>query len=169
MRKLTVLDADMMIPAIHDEIRRSGQARYEHRLHGVLFVATGMSAREVAQRLGQAPRTVQNWVRQFNKSGFAGLMEEERPGRPRELDEITLKKLAKDLRRDPRSFEYSQNLWDGKLLSHHLENKYQMSLGVRQCQRLFHELGFRLRKPRPFLASADPEAKKTYKKTEIPE
>jgi transposase len=38
-------------------------------------------------------------------------------------------------------------------------------MGVRQCQRLFHQLGFRRRKPRSVIAQADPEAKAAYKKT----
>jgi hypothetical protein len=40
---------------------------------------------------------------------------------------------------------YSQNLWDGKLLSHQLSVKYYIDLGTRQCQRIFRKLGFRLR------------------------
>ena len=39
-------------------------------------------------------------------------------------------------------------------------------MGVRQCQRIFHQLGFRRRKPRPLIAQADPEAKAAYKKTQ---
>jgi hypothetical protein len=30
---------------------------------------------------------------------------------------------------------------------------------------LFHQLGFRRRKPRPLIAHADPEAQRQYKKT----
>ncbi|MBW1953883.1 MAG: winged helix-turn-helix domain-containing protein, partial [Deltaproteobacteria bacterium] len=37
--------------------------------------------------------------------------------------------------------------------------------GVRQCQRLFRKMGFRLRKPRPLIAHADPEMQRQYKKT----
>ena len=37
------------------------------------------------------------------------------------------------------------------------------SNSARQCQRLFRQLDFRLRKPRPVLARADP--KKAFKKT----
>ncbi|MBN2288052.1 MAG: winged helix-turn-helix domain-containing protein, partial [Candidatus Glassbacteria bacterium] len=54
---------------------------------------------------------------------------------------------------------------DGKLLSYHLKQQFGISLGVRQCQRLFHQLGFRRRKPRPIIANSDPEAQQRYKKT----
>ena len=46
--------------------------RYNHRLHGLLLIAQGMSALEVAQLLGDAPRTVQSWVRRFEEKGLAG-------------------------------------------------------------------------------------------------
>jgi hypothetical protein len=38
-------------------------------------------------------------------------------------------------------------------------------LGVRQCQRLFRQFGFRLRKPRPVIAKADQDKPAEYKKT----
>ncbi len=74
--------------------------------------------------------------------------------------------LAQDLRSFPRELGYTQNLWDGKLLSHHLKEKFNIELKIRQCQNLFHQLGFRRRKPRPVIAKADPEAQEAYKKTQ---
>jgi transposase len=165
MRILEIENADVMRLAIHDEIRRSDESRYDHRLHAMLLVTHGYSANHVAELLGQSPRTVQNWVRRFNESGFAGLREHERPGRPTRLDDAAMKMLGQDLRKQPDTFGHSQNLWDGKLLQHHLALRYDVKLGVRQCQRLFRELGFRLRKPRPVIAQADPKAQSAYKKT----
>jgi transposase len=165
MRKLEIENAEVMRLAIYDEIQRSDESRYDHRLHGILLVAQGFSANHVAELLGQSPRTVQNWVRQFNEIGFAGLREAERPGWPARLDDAALDSLNQDLRKTPEAFGYRQNLWDGKLLQHHLAQQYDVELGVRQCQRLFRELGFRYRKPRPLIAQADPEAQRAYKKT----
>ena len=45
------------------------------------------------------------------------------------------------------------------------KKKYKIELGVRQCQRIFNMMGFRLRKPRPVIANADPQAQKAFKKT----
>lgn len=165
MRKLEIDDAEIMQMAVQQEILRSEESRYDHRLHGVLLVCSGLSCYEVANLLGHSPRTVQAWVRRFDRKGFAGLQEGSRPGRPTTLDRKMRKKLERDLRGCPREFGYSQNLWDGKLLSYHLDQCYGVHLGVRQCQRLFHQFGFRRRKPRPVIANADPAAQQTYKKT----
>ena len=165
MCKLEITEADLMRIALQDEIKRSEESRYDHRLHGVLLVCSGLSCYHVADLLGQSPRTVQYWVQHFGKSGFAGLQEGERPGRPTAFDEATLQRLGNDLRQQPQVFGYRQNLWDGKLLSHHLSQKYGIKIGVRQCQRLFGKMGFRRRKPRPLIAKSDPDAQKAYKKT----
>lgn len=165
MKKLQITDSDLMRIAIQQEINRSKDSRYDHRLHGVLLVCSGMSSYEVAELLGQSPRSIQYWVRRFETDGFSGLQEGARSGRPSALGELMREEIGNDLRGDPQAFGYTQSLWDGKLLSHHLSQKYGIKLGVRQCQRLFSQLGFRRRKPRPLIAKADPEAQAAYKKT----
>ncbi len=165
MRKLEIKDADIIRIAVQQEILRSEESRYDHRLHGIMLVCSGFPCSEVAELFGHSRRTVQYWVRRFEESGFSGLQETSRPGRPAALDEGIRQSLGQDLRRSPRELEYTQNLWDGKLLSHHLAQRFGVHLGVRQCQRLFSQLGFRRRKPRPLIAGSDPEAKRKYKKT----
>lgn len=165
MRKLKVTDVEIMRLAVQQEITRSEESRYDHRLHGILLVSNGISCYQVAEWLGQNPVTIQRWVNRFEADGFAGLQEGERPGRPRRLNETQWEAVDLDLRRSPRELGYAQNLWDGKLLAHHLAEAYGVDVGVRQCQRMFRQLGFRLRKPRPVIAKADPAAQIAYKKT----
>lgn len=168
MRKLEIKDADIIRIAVQQEILRSEESRYDHRLHGIMLVCSGFSCSEVAELFGHSPRTVQYWVRRFEESGFAGLEDIPRPGRPAVMDKTIHQGLGKDLRLSPRELGYTQNLWDGKLLSHHLAQRFGVNLGVRQCQRLFRQMGFRRRKPRPLIAESDPEAKLQYKKTATP-
>src|SRR5674476_1610841 len=164
MRALTIADSAAMILGLQDEIRRSEESRYDHRLHGVLLVAQGMTCPEVARILGDAPRSVEYWVRGFEKRGLAALREGERAGRPRRLDEKQLQSVNAALRRMPREVGLGGNLWDGKTLAAWIEREYAIRLGTRQCQRLFGQLGFRLRKPRPSIAQADPARQKAQKK-----
>jgi len=165
MKRLRVQDNKIMRIAIQQEILRSEDARYDHRLHGVLLVSQGTSCYDVGKMFGHDSTTIQRWVNDFNKSGFSGLYDGEREGRPASLNARQWEKLNKDLRCHPTKFKYEQNLWDGKLLSHHLSEHYGIALGVRQCQRIFTKLGFRRRKPRPVIAQADPVAQKAFKKT----
>jgi transposase len=166
MKALTISDRENMILAVQDEIRRSKESRYDHRLHGVLLVAQGATCPEVARLLGDGPRTVEYWVRRFEARGFAGLAEGERAGRPRRLNDEQMAKVEQALRKTPAEAGLAAGgVWDGNTLSAFLEQKFALTLRVRQCQRLFRQMGFRLRKPRPLIAHADAEAQAAYKKT----
>ena len=161
MKKLTI--PDVMKENIIKEIRRNDDSKYDHRLHGLLLVANGMSPYQASKVIGNSPKSVENWINIFLKKGFAGLRDSKRSGRQSKLSNI-MGKIGIDLRKNPRDFGYSQNLWDGKLLSHHLKEKYSIVLGTRQCQRIFHKLNFRLRKPRPVIAKGDKAEKEKLKK-----
>ena len=165
MRAITIEDAEEMLLVLQDEIRRSEEARYDHRLHGVLLVAQGMSAPQVAQFLGDGTRTVEYWVKRFNAEGLSGLIEGERPGRPARLSEPQLEQLGVILRQSPQAHGMAGNLWDGKTLAEWLRRNWAVKLSVRQCQRLFRQLGFRQRKPPPVIAHADPLRQQAHKKT----
>ena len=166
MKKLTIPDAKTVTLGLQDEIRRSHDARYDHRLHAIILVAQGLSATRVAELLGDSPRTVANWVNQFLDEGLAGLMEAERQGKPSRLSEKQLDEIDRVLRKSPLDCGLTSNLWDGKTLSAYIAKTWNITLGVRQCQRIFRQLGFRLRKPRPMIASSDPHLREREKKIE---
>ena len=164
MRPLVVPDSENVILALQDEIRRTGASRYDHRLHGLLLVAKGIAAPEVGRLLGDSTRSVQNWVHRFDEEGLAGLAEGVHPGRPGRLTEAQLKAVETALQQRPVEVGLSGNLWDGKTLSAFLRRRYSVDLGVRQCQRLFRQLGLGMRTPRPHLTSGDPIARAARKK-----
>ena len=124
-----------------------------------------MTCPEVARLLGDAPRSVEYWVRSCEQKDLAGLREGERTGRPRRLNKQQLAEINAALRPMPREVGRSGNLEDGKTLAVWIEQQYGITLGVRQCQRLFRQRGFRLRQPRPRIAYADAERQKAHKKT----
>jgi len=165
MKALTVSDTENMIMGIQDEIRRNDASRYDHRLHGVLLVAQGLTCPEVATLLGDSPRTVVNWVQRFEARGLAGLSDGERAGRPSRLSDNQLARVESALRDRPSKFGLPTEMWDGPTLSEFLRGELGVNLKVRQCQRLFRQLGFRLRKPRPQVAQADPRLQAAHKKT----
>lgn len=159
MKPLTLSDPVILL-GIEDEIRRNDDARYDHRLHALLLIARGMTCPAVARYFGASRTAVWNWVRRFEKRGLAGLADGERSGRPPRLTKAQLRDIDRALRHTPPD----GGLWDGKTLSAYIRARHGIRLGVRQCQRLFRRLGFRLRKPRPMLAHADPEKQEHFKK-----
>jgi transposase len=165
MRMVTIADAENVTLGLQDEIRRSEEARYDHRLHGVLLVAQGMNCCQVADLLGDAPRTVAYWVERFEHKGLAGLQEGARSGRPSKLNAAQLADLQRVVRGMPRDVGLSGNLWDGKTMAAYLRHAHRVELGPRQCRRLLRQWEFRYRKPRPVIARADPAKQTAHKKT----
>lgn len=155
MRKLQFENASAACSAIQQEIARSDESRYDHRLHSVYLVASGHSCGEVARLLDDNVRTIQRWVKRFEQRGFQGLREGERPGRPRSLEASQWNTLARDLRRNPREFGLAQNLWDGKILREHIKMRFGITLGIRQCQRAFGQIGIRMDEIRSQVVQSD--------------
>jgi uncharacterized protein YukE len=85
------------------------------------------------------------------------------------LNEEQLAKVAAALRGSPSQFGLPTQMWDGSTLSEFLRREFGVKLKVRQCQRLFRQLGFQLRKPRPQVAQADRQLQRAHKKTPAPD
>ena len=164
MKASKITDKENVIFILQDEIRRTDEARYDHRLHAILLVAQGMSSRQAAQYLGDSPRTVAYWVQRFETEGLAGLADADRPGRTRKLNQEQISQIGIALRNTPMDYGLSVNLWDGKTLSAYIQKEFGIQLGVRQCQRIFRQLGFRLRKPRSKIANSNSSQKEEFKK-----
>ena len=147
MRKLQIDDIGSMRIAIQQELGRSEEARYDHRLHGLLLLAAGQSCKQVAELFGEDDTTVLRWLHRFEQGGLSALHESERPGRPRSIDTAQWRELQADLRRSPRDLGLTAALWDGLSLSEHLRRRYGVRLGVRQCQRILRQMGFKPAEP----------------------
>src|SRR5437879_3605854 len=120
MRPLLISDATS-VWGLQQEMQRSEESRYDHRLHGVLVVAQGMTCPEVARLLGDAPRAVEYWFHRFDPQGLAGLTEGERSGRPRRRNQKQVKEIHRVLRQRPSDAGMRVHLWDGKTLSAWIE------------------------------------------------
>jgi transposase len=97
------------------------------------------------------------------QKGLQGLIEDERPGRPSRLTAEQIEKINLALKGKPEDVGLRDGIWDGKLLSAFIQKEFQINLGIRQCQRLFPQLRFRLRKPRPMIARANPKVQEDFK------
>ncbi len=74
---------------------------HDHRLHGVLLVAHGLTCPQAAHLLGDSARTVVNWGQRFEARGLAGLSEGERLGRPSRLSERQMTRVGSTLWESP--------------------------------------------------------------------
>ncbi|MFA5139332.1 MAG: helix-turn-helix domain-containing protein [Elusimicrobiota bacterium] len=140
MQRLTVAEPAKAERIIWTEILRSREARYHHRLHGVLFVCRGLSCYQSAAIWGRSPRSLEYWVHRFEQDGVEGLQEADRPGRPSSLRPIERRRLCGELGSDPVTCGFPESEWNGRLVQQHLARAYGVRMGLRQCQRLLRRL-----------------------------
>jgi transposase len=165
MARIMVQNAQDFIPTIQEEISHNQNGRYMHRLHVVLFVLQGNSCPKAAQFFGDAPRSIEYWLHRLISNGLNGLKDKPIPGRQSQLSPDQLDQLRGEISQSPRELGYDQNIWTGALLSHHLSANYAVKIDVRQCQRLFHQLGFSLQRPRRKPYESDPAKQAEFKKS----
>ena len=115
---------------------------------------------------GNSPRTVSNWIKRLNDTGdIESLRSKKRHGRPPRLSERQRQELKRVLQEPPERHGIATNIWDGKSLPAYIERQYGIIMKTRTCRRLFHQLGFSLKRARPVVAQADEEKKIESKKT----
>jgi len=137
---------------------------YRVTMVNLLLEDSGMTTARLSELSGVPTRTLNDWVKKADESGFEALRGKKAPGKAARLTAEQLDKIKEAVADDPTKSGYLR--WDGKALSDYIEKTFQVTLGVRQCQRLFHKLGFARIRPQTFpaLDAEQDEERETFKK-----
>ena len=124
------------------------ESRYLFRVFAVNMVLSGTPASQVGASAGFTKAAVTGWVKTVDEHGFDALRPQRRTGRPSKLSDDQLKEIDAVIQADPR--DHDLKVWDGPSLSTYIKSRYGIDIGVRQCQRLFHTLGYSHIRPQPY-------------------
>jgi transposase len=127
---------------IKNVFKSSENARLIRKIDILALVSNGNHITSVSKLFKISRMSISNWINQANNKGLEALKDKKRSGRKSSITPEIEELLKIDIEKSPLDIGYENNDWDGKLLAHHLKEQYQIKLGVRQCQRLFHKLGF---------------------------
>jgi len=167
MNRLVIKDKEGIKRKIQAYFAGNEEARFIHRLHGVLLFSEkeDESCDSIGALFGNSPRTVSNWIKSINATGdIESLRSKKQSGRPPRLSDVQREELKEVIQESPEKHGIAINIWDGKSLSAYIEMQYGIIMKTRTCQRLFHQLGFSLKRARPVVARADEEKKIESKK-----
>jgi transposase len=129
-------------------LRGASSARVYRRTAAVLAVADGRSVAESARQFRVDRTTVHRWVASYMATRDPGaLADGERCGRPPRGD-ISARRLAAILRRDPRRCGYRATTWTVDLLAAYCAERLGCVITPRTLRRRLHEHGFRWKRPR---------------------
>ena len=130
-------------------VSSTDDAKYQHRVEMVNLVLGGMTPSALSQYVSESKNTITMWVKSVDEKGFESLRVKKQPGRPPKLSSGNIATIKSVLETDdPKAYGY--NVWDGPALSDYIKKTFGVRLCVRQCQRLFHNLGFSLVRPQTF-------------------
>ena len=148
-------------------VHTTTDARYRHKVEMVNLVLGGLTPSYLSAYCGDSKRTITLWVKIADEQGFEALKPRKPTGKPPKLTKEQKAEIRTVLEEDDPK-KYGHNVWDGPSLSAYIEETYAIRLCVRQCQRLFHSLGFSLVRPQTFPSKGERnEAERTeYKKAQ---
>lgn len=164
MNRRKIDNKDALILSIQSALNETEEAKFYHRLDLVLLAVSGMPVKEIAALYNESPTTISYWTKKVVEQGVDSLKSDAHTGRTPRLTPEQLKQLDIDLQKLPSNFGYEVNLWDGLVLSRHLEENYSVSLKVRQCQRILRKLGYTLQRPQTKPYGSNPEVQEAFKK-----
>lgn len=125
------------------------QARMYRRVEAVLCVAEGCSITESARRVRAARTSVERWVRRYLAARDpTALSDAPRAGRPRVAAQLTERRLAAALKRDPRTLGYRATTWTVALLARYCSERFACAISPRTLRRRLRECGYRWKRPR---------------------
>ena len=129
-------------------VSQSDDAKYLRKVTIVNLMLNGATASFLSQCCGETSRTLSSWMKAVDEHGFEALRAKKQTGRPNKLSNSQKEEIKVAVLSNPSLSGY--NVWDGPSLSDYIGKTYGITLGVRQCQRLFHELGFSQIRPQAF-------------------
>jgi len=135
----------------HGELRRMTReaiGRVSQRAHLIVLSAQRHSVPELATLFGMSRATVRFWIRRFDACGPAGLSEEPRRGRPRQLGSHELETMLTMRQADPQHAGSLATFWTVAMLALAGLHRLGVHLSTRALRDALRELELRWGRPR---------------------
>jgi transposase len=143
--------------------RSQKQAKLRIRWQAIVLARETKTAPQIAEALGVARRSVQQWIQNYNCRGADGLSDLPRSGRPSWLTLDQQQRLRERLDAGPRTEDgvCSLRAADVKQI---LEREFGVLYALKGVYKLLHRLGYSYLCPRPRHQLADGSAQEAFKK-----
>ena len=140
------------------------ESRFHFKVFAVNMVLSGCPVSQISAMAGVSKVAITGWVKTADEQGFDALRPRRRSGRPSKLSAEQCAAIDSAILSDPKDFGFK--VWEGPCLSSYLSSTFGFRLSVRQCQRLFHDLGYSHIRPQPYPSKGyeDSEEREAFKK-----
>ena len=124
------------------------------------------TAPEIAKLLGYSRRTVQKWIRSYNKKGLEGLQDSPGRGTRCKLNQDQLQWLRQCIEEGPRP-EDGICVFHGKDIQKIIKQQFGIDYRLNSIYSLLRRLGYSYVSSRPEHPKGDPEAREAFKKKSV--
>jgi transposase len=150
------------VAELERRVRAERHALQRDRYRAVLLALDGQDAPAIAEALGRARRSVQDWAYAYRDGGIDALLPKPRPGRPTKLPREREAELKARLDAGPRPEDGVCTL-RGRDVVAILEREFGVSYSLDGAYDLLERLGYSCLTPRPLHERADPAAVGDFK------
>ena len=150
------------VAELRGRVRAERDALQRDRYRAVLLALDGQEAPAIAEALGRARRSVQDWAYAYRDGGVDALRPRPRPGRPTKLPREREAELKARLDAGPRPEDGVAAL-RGRDVVAILEREFGVSYSLDGAYDLLERLGYSCLTPRPLHERADPAAVADFK------
>jgi transposase len=128
------------------------------RLQAVLLsAAQNMKAWEIARIVRKSERTVQRWLKSYQRQGIAGLSDAPRSGAPRRISDQYRRRAIELARQRPRSLGLDFSIWFLSSLTDQLEAELGERYSTESVRLILKEAEITFSRPQHQVSSPDPE------------
>lgn len=159
----------------YDKLRRlkkeaeaDGARRVAKRIHAITLNHDGLSSGEIAGLL-DAPRSkVSQWLSDYEQFGLEALLEGQRPGRPGQLTKQQQVQLEDIIDSGPQAWGFLSGVWSAPMVGRIMTEEFGVRYSARHVQRLLHQWGFSVQRPRRLLLRANPREQNRWRRYTYP-
>ena len=151
------------VAELERRVRSTRDALQRDRYRAVLMALGGQDAPAIAEALGRARRSVQDWAYAYRDGGVDALLPRPRPGRPTKLPREREAELRARLDAGPRPEVGVVCTLRGRDVVRILEREFGVTYSLDGAYDLLERLGYSCLTPRPLHEKADPAAVEQFK------
>lgn len=150
------------------QFERDGQYRVATRLHAIVLNIEGKTSGDIADILKVHRGNVWRWIQNWETEGADGLLEGQRPGRPRELSDAQRQQLADIIDSGPVAYGFTSGVWTSPMIAWIIEEEFDVTYHRHHVCKVLHHLGFSVQRPRRKLIKGDPEQQRVWRQWTYP-
>jgi transposase len=152
---------DQDLTTLNQRVRSEPDAKARDRARCVLLAIDGLTAVQIAQRVGRSRRFVQRWCYAYRDGGLEGLQVKSRSGRPPILSPPQQQAFRGRVLAGPTDDDGVCTL-RGRDLQRILAAEFGKPMSLSGVYDLLHRLDLSVLKPRPKHRKADPEVQQRW-------